>query len=175
MDEYSREEWDALVREYNDSGMSLSEWCLAKGIDEERFGYHGDSEAHSGAPSGQFVNPAPSVPYSKPKRNADEWKALIADLKASGKTQAQWCREKGVNESSLYSAMCRLSGKRRTIANKAKKQTVGDVKFVEVAKPASSGSVHGSVRITSGSMALSADADYPAEKLLLIVKGMMAS
>jgi hypothetical protein len=35
--------------------------------------------------------------------------------------------------------------------------------------------VHGSIKITSGSLALSADADYPAEKLLLIVKGMMVS
>jgi hypothetical protein len=35
--------------------------------------------------------------------------------------------------------------------------------------------VHGLIKITSGNMVLSADADYPAEKLLLIVKGMMAS
>jgi hypothetical protein len=175
MDEYSREEWDALAREYNGSGMSLSEWCQAKGIDEERFGYRGDGEAHHDTANSQAMASSSAVPSSKPKRNADEWKALIADLKASGKTQAQWCRENGVNESALYSAVCRLSGKRKTTTNKAKKQAARDVKFVEVAKPASSGSAHGQVKITSGSIALSADADYPAEKLLLIVKGMIAS
>jgi hypothetical protein len=173
MDEYRREEWDALVREYNDSGMSLSEWCRTKGIDEELFGYR--AAAHSAAASSQILRYSPSVPNSKPKRNAEEWKALIADLKASGKTQTQWCKEKGINESSLYSAKCRLSGKNRTTTNKAKKQEACDVKFVEVAKPASSGIVNGSIKITSGNIALSADADYPAEKLVVIVKGIMAS
>jgi transposase-like protein len=175
MEEYSREEWDALVREYNDSGMSLSEWCRIKGIDEERFGYRGDADDHRDIASSQVTISSSAVPDSKPKRNAEEWKALIADLKASGKTQAQWCKEKGINESSLYSAKCRLSGKSRTTTNKTKKHAAGDVKFVEIAKPASSKSVHGSIKITSGSISLSADADYPAEKLLLIVKGMMAS
>ncbi len=78
------EEYRELVKEYRSSGQSQKEWCTGRGISTETLRTwikrvrDGENE---------------KAPEHK---KYEEYRELVVECKASGKTAKEWCEERGI-------------------------------------------------------------------------------
>jgi hypothetical protein len=132
---------------------------------------------------------------TKIKRTAGEWRALVAEQSASGQTQEEWCISNGVN---LYTYRDRASRLRKmdsegtpgkaifSQANIRKKDkqiraaVSQDTGWVEVRQSTSQVSYIaktennvGSLVIEAGMYKITANVEYPADSIAIILKGLV--
>jgi hypothetical protein len=50
------------------------------------------------------------------RRTRDEWQVLLAEMKSSGLTQRQWCRQRGINYSTMREMKGRIEQTQRGVA-----------------------------------------------------------
>lgn len=87
----TKAEWEELVREYRESGVSLKEWCSEKGINYKT-----------------MCGNTYLVPQRSSKRGDQEWVELIKKQQMSGMSQSGWCKQHKINPSTMASAIERL-------------------------------------------------------------------
>jgi len=134
----------------------------------------------------------------KSKRTVDEWRSLMAEQLASGQTQEEWCIANGVN---LYTYRDRASRLRKMdsegITGKAMFSQVNlrkkdkqiraaassDSGWIEVKQSKSEVSYIEATTVTNadgliieaGKIKITATVEYPEDKIVIILKGLVGS
>jgi lambda repressor-like predicted transcriptional regulator len=153
----SEEEWAAIIKEYNESGMSLTAFGQEKGISLKTLANH--------TRSGRMYPLGKAVPN---KRTANEWAELMADMAASGLTQEEWCRQNGINKSALSSALRR---KREGGVHTQPLANPNRPAFVKVQAPGmAEDTADGHIKIEMGGVVIDADSAYPIDALIMLAR-----
>lgn len=106
-------------------------------------------------------------------RTEEEWRLLVAEQQASGQTQVAWCAEQGINYHTLIDRARRLRKQERTqgattpVSNWVEAKATGQS---EVALE-----VVGRLIIKVGAIQITADAEYPANKLAAVCRELVRS
>ena len=104
------------------------------------------------------------------KRTNDEWRALLADQRASGQSQEDWCAANGVNLFTLRDRASRLKRMDREAEPQPAQSEAVAASWLEIKRegvPALEKA--GSIRIERGGFVITVDADFDAELLLAVL------
>ena len=146
------EEWASILEEFKESGQTQAGWSREHGISAKTLQNHIREESRK---------------KQSIKRSAEEWSILISKQKASGMNRTAWCRKHRISADSMTSAEKRI--------NACNQDTPGP-EWVELslgadaaADPTHRENANSSVKIRCSGIEMEIDADYPVEKLALLI------
>jgi transposase-like protein len=153
----TKEEWTEIIEAYRQSGQSQTAFCREHGLSAKTLGAHiRKSKVREGA-----TQKAPI------KRSPEEWARLISEQDASGMSRAAWCRKHGVSPDSMTSAEKRLKAK---FEDRRESEWLEFRSGGEASKPGiQKGNENSGIMIRSGGVDIEVSADYPVEKLAILI------
>ena len=161
MEHRTKDEWTALVAEYRNSGKTMKSFCEEHGVNYKTFGNY----AHRRSLKERTTSGTQS-------RSPEEWLTLIAEQKASGKSRAAWCRERDIRSDAMTKA------EKRLMANSM--EPAPALEWLELnsqtntdASPAGNEDASYAVKIRTADLEIEAPANYPVEKLAILIRGLV--
>jgi len=112
------------------------------------------------------------------KRTNDEWRALLAEQRASGQTQPEWCEAHGVNLFTLRDRASRLKKMDKASAleptPEPKRAEPASVGWMEI-KPESLPVGTADIRVEHGGFVVTVETGFDAELLIAVLQAVRAS
>ena len=153
----TKEEWEEIIAAYKESGQSQSVFCREHGLSVKTLG--------ANIRKGRVKEGSTKKPLVQ--RSTEEWARLISEQRASGMNRAAWCRKHGVSPDSMLSAARRMT---------SQNQDERDSEWIEfslgakvVTSPEKTSGENWGIRIRGGDMDIEVSADYPVEKLAVLI------
>ena len=159
----TKAEWEKIVSEYRESGQTKNAFCAERGISVKTLSNYTYNRP-----------PKEKPPKEMRLRSLEEWASLILEQKESGKNRSAWCREHGVRADAMTKAERRLQAEATQITAKQEWLEVSPGAAPEVLA-AKNDEIHCTVRIRMGNIEILAPDGYPAEKLAVLIKGLVRS
>ncbi|MCL1810573.1 MAG: hypothetical protein FWG42_12530 [Clostridiales bacterium] len=149
-------EWADIVEAFKRSGQTQASFCREHGINEKTLGAH--------------VRGRESV---KPmiKRSAEEWRTLITEQRSSGINRNAWCKKKGISPDSMTSAEKRLGVKTQPSLKPEWVEFSPEAEITKLSRQKAAASW--GVKIRGGNIEIEVDADYPVEKLVILIERLV--
>jgi len=153
----TREEWVEIIAAYKESGQSQTAFCRERGLSVKTLGANiRRIKVMEGTAKRPLV-----------QRSTEEWVCLISEQRASGMNRTAWCRKHGVSPDSM------LSAERRIAAQNQDEPDSEWLEFklgIEASKPLlQNRNDNWGIRIRGGELDIEVSADYPVEKLAVLI------
>jgi len=153
----TEDEWEEIIAAYKESGQSQAAFCRDRGLSAKTLGANmRKNRLREG-----------STKKASGHRSNEEWAHLISEQSASGMNRAAWCRIHGISPDSMFSAERRIT---------AQNQDKPDSEWIEfklgaetVDPPEKASGDNWGIRIRGGDLDIEVSADYPVEKLAVLI------
>jgi hypothetical protein len=160
----SKEEWEAIVKEYRKSGQSIRAWSIEHGYSEKTLSAH--------------VRGLPGRTRETQRRTDGEWGALLREQASGDMSRAVWCRKNGINADAMRSAERRLEPSERKPGAQEWALAVG-TEDAPAGIPRENSAAEqilpdGVVGIRIGKIEIKAGSSYPAENLACLIGKLAA-
>ena len=105
------------------------------------------------------------------KRTNEEWRVLLAEQRASGQTQEEWCATNGVNLNTLRGRASRLKKIDSDPAPQTERPKSASVGWIEI-KPEKSSEKFAGINIECGGFTIAVSSGIDAELLMEVLRAV---